>query len=88
MRLHVWTYAHFPLYLGVVIVGVGIRRVVTHATHEPLPTEDVWMWVTGLVLFIGAGAVLFRTRPAAALRLKPEGPGWRHSMDRLTHPSG
>jgi low temperature requirement protein LtrA len=72
VRLHVWTYAHFPLYLGVVIIGVGIRRVVSHATHEPLPTEDVWMWVTGLVLLVGAGIALRHTRSAAAFRLKPE----------------
>ena len=30
VRLHVWSYAHFPLYLGIVIIGVGIQRVVTH----------------------------------------------------------
>jgi low temperature requirement protein LtrA len=72
VKLHVWTYAHFPLYLGIVIVGVGIRRLVTHATHEPLPTEDIWMWVTGVVLLAGAGAMLLHTRPAAAFRLKPE----------------
>ena len=78
VRLHVWTYAHFPLYLGVVIVGVGIRRVVTHATHEPLPTEDVWMWVTGLVLLVGAGIALRSTRREArvgSFRLKAETAG-------------
>ena len=28
LRFHVWSYAHFPLYLGLVVVGVGVQRVV------------------------------------------------------------
>ena len=58
VRLHVWSYAHFPFYLGIVIIGVGIRRVVTHATHEPLPPGDVLMWAAGVILLVGAGTAL------------------------------
>jgi low temperature requirement protein LtrA len=29
----VWSYAHLPLYLGVVVAGVGIERIVTAAAH-------------------------------------------------------
>jgi len=78
VRLHAWTYAHFPFYLGIVIVGVGLQRVVTHATHEPLPLEDVWMWVAGAVLLAGAGIALRSTRRQARLgsfRLKAEATG-------------
>ena len=70
VRLHVWSYAHFPLYLGIVIIGVGIQRVVTHATHEPLPPGDVLMWAAGVILLAGAGVVLRTTRPAAAFALR------------------
>ena len=33
IRFHVWSYAHFPLYLGIVVLGVGIQRIVTAASH-------------------------------------------------------
>jgi low temperature requirement protein LtrA len=62
VRLHFWSYAHFPFYLGVVIIGVGIQRVVTHASHEPLPSGDVLMWTAGVILLVSAGAILRRTR--------------------------
>jgi low temperature requirement protein LtrA len=33
IRFHVWSYAHFPLYLGIVVLGVGVQRIVTAASH-------------------------------------------------------
>jgi low temperature requirement protein LtrA len=42
VRLHVWTYAHFPLYLGIVVVGVGIQRVVTAASHSAVSGTE-WL---------------------------------------------
>jgi low temperature requirement protein LtrA len=54
VRLHLWSYAHFPLYLGIVILGVGIRRFVGVATHEPVPPSDVPMWIVAGVLLAGA----------------------------------
>ena len=40
VRFHVWSYAHFPLSLGIVIVGVGIQRIVTAASRTTLPASD------------------------------------------------
>jgi low temperature requirement protein LtrA len=51
-RLQLWTYAHFPLYLAIVVIGVGIRRVVTSATHAELPASDLLMWATGVALLV------------------------------------
>jgi low temperature requirement protein LtrA len=51
MRFHVWSYAHFPLYLGVVVAGVGVQRVVTAAARSPITGGDA-------VLMIGAAAVV------------------------------
>src|SRR5262249_43767797 len=34
-RFHIWSYAHFPLALGVVVTGVGIQRIVTAAARQP-----------------------------------------------------
>ena len=81
VRLHVWSYAHFPLYLGIVIIGVGIQRVVTHATHQPLPSGDVLMWTAGVILLVSAGAILRRTRlPEADHRARRQ--ELPHSTDR------
>jgi len=51
MRFHIWSYAHFPLYLGVVVAGVGIQRVVTAAAHSPITGGDA-------ALMLGAAAVV------------------------------
>jgi low temperature requirement protein LtrA len=50
MRFHVWTYAHFPLYVGLVITGVGAQRIVTAASHEMLPGIDTVLGIGGACL--------------------------------------
>jgi low temperature requirement protein LtrA len=48
IRFHLWSYAHFPLYLAIVVLGVGIQRIVTAASHYS---------VSGAERFILAAAV-------------------------------
>ena len=40
LRFHVWSYAHFPLYLGTVVAGVGVQRIVTAAARDTLTTTE------------------------------------------------
>jgi low temperature requirement protein LtrA len=40
VRFHIWSYAHFPLYLGIVVAGVGIQRIVTAAPRGALTTPE------------------------------------------------
>jgi len=40
IRFHVWTYAHFPLYLGIAVAGVGLEHVIETATQAPLPLSE------------------------------------------------
>jgi len=40
LRFHIWSYAHFPLYLGIVVSGVGVQRIVTIASRAALPHGD------------------------------------------------
>jgi low temperature requirement protein LtrA len=40
VRFHIWSYAHFPLYLGIVIAGVGVQRIVTAASRAVLTTTE------------------------------------------------
>jgi low temperature requirement protein LtrA len=64
VRLHVWSYAHFPLYLGIVIAGVGIQRLVGLGLEGSWSREDQSLWlITGILL---AGAIGTITRTAAA----------------------
>jgi low temperature requirement protein LtrA len=63
IHLQVWSYAHFPLYLGIVIIGVGIQRLVTMATHEPLPASDIAMWICGAALLAASMATIASTVP-------------------------
>jgi low temperature requirement protein LtrA len=58
MRFHVWTYAHFPLYVGLVVTGVGAQRIVTAASREMLPAVDSVLGVGGACLATVAMAVV------------------------------
>jgi low temperature requirement protein LtrA len=54
VRFHVWSYAHFPFYLGVVVLGVGIQRTVTAASHYTVPiAERLMLAAAGATVAIG-----------------------------------
>jgi low temperature requirement protein LtrA len=40
VRFHIWSYAHFPLYLGIVVAGVGVERIVTAASKYSLSGNE------------------------------------------------
>jgi len=63
VRVHIWSYAHFPLYLAIVIVGVGIQRVVATATHGAHP-EDAVMWITAGALLVTAMTAISKNSAA------------------------
>ncbi len=53
IRFHLWSYAHLPLYLGIVVVGVGIQRIVMAASHATLTANDA------VILTCGAALLMF-----------------------------
>lgn len=58
VRLHVWSYAHFPLYLGIVILGVGLQRVVELSGRSTLLEADFVMFAAGATfLLTGMGTI-------------------------------
>jgi len=59
-RLHLWSYAHFPLALGIVVTGVGIQRIVTAAARQPLTISE------GVILTGGAALVMVAMTTIAA----------------------
>jgi low temperature requirement protein LtrA len=62
LRFHLWSYAHLPLYLGIIVTGVGLRRIVTTASRTMLdPTEALLLpialaLVMSMMTVIGATA--------------------------------
>lgn len=68
LRLHVWTYAHFPLCLGIVVVGVGIQRSVTAAAHAAMAASETGLAAAGatlvMVSMITIAATTRQTIPA------------------------
>jgi low temperature requirement protein LtrA len=58
LRFHVWTYAHFPLYVALVLTGVGAQRIVTAASRETLPGIDSVLGIGSACLAAAAMAVI------------------------------
>ena len=54
VRFHVWSYAHFPLYLGIVVAGVGVQRIVTAASRAALATTEALI-LTGAISVVMLG---------------------------------
>jgi low temperature requirement protein LtrA len=40
VRFQLWTYAHFPLYLGIIVAGVGAQRIVTLGASAALARPE------------------------------------------------
>ena len=67
VRFHAWTYAHFPLYLGVVVAAVGVQRIVTVASRSSLTLEEGALIAGAALVVVAAMSVigtLGRVRPA------------------------
>jgi low temperature requirement protein LtrA len=71
LRFHVWSYAHFPLYLGIVILGVGVQRIVTAASRAAL----------------SSGETIILTSAATTVMVAMTVVGWTSVSNRRRHPS-
>lgn len=60
-RHDLFVYAHLPLTMGVVAVGVGVEELVLHP-DTALPSPGGWIVTAGVLLFlVGAGLILIDT---------------------------
>lgn len=73
-RLHLWSYMHFPLYLGIVWMGVGVQRVVTAAARTALSDDDVLVPAAGALLAVVAMTFIRETSGRA-----PRTVDWGHA---------
>jgi low temperature requirement protein LtrA len=63
-RFHVWSYAHFPLYLAIVAVGVGVQRAVTAASHSAIAPAESAILLGGTAVLMLAMITLAATSAA------------------------
>jgi low temperature requirement protein LtrA len=66
LHFHIWTYAHFPLYLGVVVAAAGVQRTVAVASRSSLTFEEAALMCGAAVVVAAAMSVI-----AAVSRVKP-----------------
>jgi low temperature requirement protein LtrA len=72
IRFHIWSYAHFPLYLGIIVAGVGVQRSVTAATWHALSSQESLIFAGAVVLMMLAMSAIdaaSAARPADSRRL-------------------
>jgi low temperature requirement protein LtrA len=61
VRFHIWSYAHLPLYFGIVIVGVGVQRIVINAARTALTSADALILTTAVAVVMLAMTVIGAT---------------------------
>jgi low temperature requirement protein LtrA len=54
IRFQIWSHAHFPLYLSIAVLGVGLERVISLPTGAQLAVQHAW-------ILVGAAVVLMTT---------------------------
>jgi len=58
LRFHVWSYAHFPFYLGLVVTGVGVYRIVTAAARWTLTGHEALLMTSAAAVVMIAMAAI------------------------------
>ena len=62
VRFHLWTYAHLPLYVGMIVSAVGVQRVIEHDVGSGLPASEFALMGAGVLCMAAALGVLWRMR--------------------------
>jgi low temperature requirement protein LtrA len=72
VAFHLWTCAHFPLYLGLVVTAVGMEHVVTAAARSTLGSTEASFVLYGAALMMASLGLIAVT--AGQMRT-----GWSHA---------
>src|SRR5262249_48761899 len=65
LLFHIWSYAHLPLYLGIAIVAVGIKHIISLAPGTYLHSSEAWILCTATALAMFALATIGATSESA-----------------------
>ncbi len=78
VRLHLWSFAHLPLYLGLVVAFVGIQLVVSVAPEPALDARQMVILIASLgVVVVSLGAI---SRASRRRSLAPYRGPWRRAF--------
>jgi low temperature requirement protein LtrA len=66
IRFHIWCYAHFPLYLGIAVAGVGVMQIVTAASRTTMEPVAI------LILMAATALVMVAITVIGAASLDPQ----------------
>jgi low temperature requirement protein LtrA len=77
VRFHLWSYSHFPLYLGLVVGAVGVQRIVTVASRATLAVEEILLMIAAAVVVAAAMRAI-----GGLSRMKPASPKLIPSVNR------
>ena len=69
----IWNYAHFPLYLGVAITGVGIEHIIRIAPDGHLHPSEAWILSAAVAVLMGSLVVL---ESASVTARRDRGQAW------------
>jgi low temperature requirement protein LtrA len=58
VRLNIWSSAHFPLYLGLIVTAVGVQRIVTAAARWTPNVEETLLMTSAAAVVMIAMAVV------------------------------
>jgi len=75
----VWSYAHFPLYLAVAVLGVGVEHVISLAPGAHLHREDAWILTGAATVLMTALTIIGFTSDEAQMQRR----SWGRLLVRL-----
>src|SRR5262249_22030374 len=61
----VWSYAHFPMYLGVATIGIGVERVIGLGGGAVLGRGEAWLLAAAATMVMGSLATIAATSEKA-----------------------
>lgn len=64
--LELWSHAHFPLYLSIAVLGVGLERIISFPTDTYLATDNAWILIGAALILMGSLTVIAATVPRRA----------------------
>jgi low temperature requirement protein LtrA len=83
-RFHAWAYAHFPLYLGIAVAGVGVEHVIHVAAHGYLHATETWILCGALATAMTAVTTIAAMRRDVNAVRGSRRIGWHYAVAGLT----
>ena len=79
LLFQIWSYAHFPLYLSVAVLGVGVEHVISLAPGAHLHREDAWILTGAATALMTALTIIGFTSDEAQMQRR----SWGRLLVRL-----